>query len=195
MRKTFLLMAAAYCASLSVSIGQKDAAPDPYRMWTTVKQGVTSTVVAVFEQYVPQEGKVYFARPDGSRFRVSEDFLVREDRQYLHTNHGLALPAASRAQEAVAVPDGLSPEAATQWTLAEKGNAAAQNKLGVLYQVGRAAPQDLAEALKWYRLATNQGDATAQFNLGGMYRDGRGVPQDYAEAVNWYRKAADQGAP
>jgi TPR repeat protein len=69
----------------------------------------------------------------------------------------------------------------------------AQFNLGVTYDTGRGVRQDYFEAVKWYRLASDQGDADAQFNLGGKYREGKGVLQDYVEAVKWYRLAADQG--
>jgi len=58
---------------------------------------------------------------------------------------------------------------------------------------GQGVPQDVAEAVKWYRLAADQGYAMAQYNLGVMYDNGQGVPQDDAEALKWYRLAADQG--
>ena len=58
---------------------------------------------------------------------------------------------------------------------------------------GRGVPQDIGEAVRWYRLAAEQGDADGQSQLGAMYADGTGVPQDDAEAVRWYRLAADQG--
>ena len=77
--------------------------------------------------------------------------------------------------------------------LAEQGNAAAQLKLGLMYDNGRGVPRDYQEALKWYRLAAEQGNAAAQFNLGAMYASGVGVPLDYQEAVRWYRLAAEQG--
>ena len=77
--------------------------------------------------------------------------------------------------------------------LAEQGDAAAQNNLGLMYEKGLGVTQDFIEAMKWYRKAAEQGDADAQYNLGVMYDNGRGVTQDYAEAVNWYRKAAEQG--
>ena len=78
-------------------------------------------------------------------------------------------------------------------SLADLGDAFAQDDLGVMYDNGQGVPQDFAEALKWYRLAANQGDAGGQANLGLMYAAGHGVPQDYAEAVKWLRLAADQG--
>jgi hypothetical protein len=62
--------------------------------------------------------------------------------------------------------------------LAEEGNAAAQNGLGIMYENGHGVEQDHAEAVKWYRRAADQGDAAAQFNLGLMYENGRGVQQD-----------------
>jgi hypothetical protein len=77
--------------------------------------------------------------------------------------------------------------------LAAKGDARAQSVLGLVYYRGRGLPQDLNEAVKWFRRAADQSDAAAQFYLGVMYSEGQGVPQDHAEAVKWYRLAADQG--
>jgi len=68
-----------------------------------------------------------------------------------------------------------------------------QYNLGIMYGKGNGVQQDYAEAVKWYRLATEQGNAYAQYNLGVMYDNGIDVPQDYAEAVKWYRLAAEQG--
>ena len=77
--------------------------------------------------------------------------------------------------------------------LAEEGNAAAQNNLGLMYHNGWGVPQDYKEAVYWYRLAVEQGYAIAQYNLGLMYEKGKGVPQDDKEAVRLYRLAAEQG--
>ncbi len=78
-------------------------------------------------------------------------------------------------------------------TRAEAGDAAAQCKLGVMYQTGEGVPEDFAEAAKWYRKAADQGNPSAQCNLGFLYSRGHGVPKNRAEAFNWYRKAAEQG--
>jgi TPR repeat protein len=75
---------------------------------------------------------------------------------------------------------------------AEAGDAAAQFKLGVMYDNGNGVAEDFAEALKWYRKAAEQGHAVAQNNLGEMYYNGKGVPEDNAEAFKWFRKAAEQ---
>ncbi len=87
-----------------------------------------------------------------------------------------------------------SATALNEWLLlAEQGDAAAQNMLGVMYAEGAGVPEDDAEAVRWYRLAAEQSYPNAQLALGGMYDGGEGVPEDDAEAVRWYRLAAEQG--
>jgi hypothetical protein len=60
------------------------------------------------------------------------------------------------------------------------------------YYHGQGAPQDYAEAVKWYRKAAEQGHAHAQNNLGAMYHKGQGVHQDYIQAYMWYNLSAAQ---
>ena len=69
--------------------------------------------------------------------------------------------------------------------LAEEGNAAAQNNLGLMYHNGWGVPQDYKEAARLYRLAAEQGDADAQGNLGVMYVFGKGVTKDFVYAHMW----------
>lgn len=76
---------------------------------------------------------------------------------------------------------------------AQKGDAVAQTKLGLMYYTGQGVPKNYQQAFYWYRKAAQQGYAAAQINLGAMYALGRGVPQDYKQALYWYRKAAEQG--
>lgn len=76
---------------------------------------------------------------------------------------------------------------------AEKGDPAAQYKLGVMYGLGLGVPQDYAEAVRWYQRAARSGDARSQSNLGFMYGTGRGVPQDYIQAYAWYNVASASG--
>ena len=107
-----------------------------------------------------------------------------------------ALPATAQTfEEALAAYERGDYDAAYRGfrSLAEQGDAIAQNNLGAMYDLGAGVPQDYAEAVKWYRRAAEQGDANAQNNLGAMYGTGEGVPQDYAEAVKWYRRAAERG--
>jgi TPR repeat protein len=76
---------------------------------------------------------------------------------------------------------------------AAEGDADAQFLLGVWHHQGLGVPEDLDEAVAWYRRAAEQGQPEAQSNLGVMYLEGRGVTQDDAEALQWLRRAADQG--
>lgn len=76
---------------------------------------------------------------------------------------------------------------------AEKGDRAAQYRLGVMYGLGLGAAQDYGEAVRWYLLSARAGDARSQSNLGFMYGTGRGVPQDYIQAFAWYNLAAASG--
>jgi TPR repeat protein len=77
--------------------------------------------------------------------------------------------------------------------IAERGDAKAQNLLGVMYEKGEGVPVNLAQAAQWYRRAADQQYATAQNNLGWMYATGRGVTRSDVEAVQWYQRAAQQG--
>jgi len=77
--------------------------------------------------------------------------------------------------------------------LAEQGDAAAQNKLGMFYDIGRGVPVDYAEAVKWVRKSADQGNAEAQCNLSTMYRFGEGVPRSDVEGLKWLQKSAAQG--
>ena len=81
----------------------------------------------------------------------------------------------------------------TSKAAAEKGDLAAQYRLGVMYGLGLGVAQDYSEAVRWYRRAARAGDARSQSNLGFMYGTGRGVPQNYIQAYAWYNVASASG--
>ncbi len=56
---------------------------------------------------------------------------------------------------------------------ADRGDAAAQNNLGMMYYDGDGVAQNYGEAVRYFRLAADQGDAGGQFAVGRMYYDGR----------------------
>lgn len=76
--------------------------------------------------------------------------------------------------------------------LTERGNAAAQLKLGEMYAAGNGVQQDFAEAAKLNGLAAEQNDADAQVLLGLLYEVGVGVPRDYVKAHMWLNIAASR---
>jgi TPR repeat protein len=77
--------------------------------------------------------------------------------------------------------------------LAEKGNAEAQYRVGLMYEFGKGFPVDKPQAVSWLRKSADQGHANAQTELAVIYPTGDGVPQDDVQAVSWFRKAAEQG--
>jgi uncharacterized protein len=78
-------------------------------------------------------------------------------------------------------------------TLAEKGNALAQLKIGFMYYSGKGISRDYGKAIHWFKQSAQQGNPLAQSNVGYMYKEGEGVPQDYSEAAKWYRQASERG--
>ena len=66
-------------------------------------------------------------------------------------------------------------------TLAEKGDAQAQWKLGFNYEAGIGVPRDFQKALYWYRLSAAQGNTWAQNSLTKLEL---GLNQRQAEAGN-----------
>ena len=76
---------------------------------------------------------------------------------------------------------------------ANQGDALAQTALGFIYQSGDGVPEDLMQAVVWYRIAADQGYAPAQFNLGLRYATGRGVLKDFVLAHMWFNIAEAHG--
>jgi TPR repeat protein len=76
---------------------------------------------------------------------------------------------------------------------AEKGDAAAEYRLGLIYETGEHGIQSAYEAHKWLLRAAFHGVASAQAKVSEYCRDGRGVTQNNEEAFKWCRKAAEQG--
>lgn len=106
-----------------------------------------------------------------------------------------ANPVSSNQLALARFNTGHRSEAASQWqTQAERGDAAAQFTLAVLYNRGDGGvARDMIEAARWYRKAAEQGHMVAQYNLGILHATGTGVPRDAAAAIEWWRLAAMQG--
>ncbi len=77
--------------------------------------------------------------------------------------------------------------------VAERGDAEAQYRLGLMYEFGKGFAVDKAQSMAWLGKAATQGHASAELELGVVYATGDGVPQDNVKAVGWFRKAATQG--
>ena len=81
--------------------------------------------------------------------------------------------------------------------LAQRGDALAQLRLGLLYYHGHGVRESDADALQWFERAARQGLADAQFHLGNMYAYGLArLPADTDAgrlAAQWYFEAASSG--
>ena len=86
------------------------------------------------------------------------------------------------------------PPAASVVRLAQAGDAAAQTRLGYMYETGRGMPQNYHYAAVWYTRAAQQGDPGAQYLLGFLFDKGFGVPADHIEAQKWLILAASAAA-
>ncbi|KAF9158144.1 hypothetical protein DFQ26_007938, partial [Actinomortierella ambigua] len=95
----------------------------------------------------------------------------------------------------VSFTKGVGAKADVKQQAAEKGDAAAQSALGLMYANGQDVEQSDIEAIKWFTKSASQGDPDGQLSLGWMYANGRGVEQSDVEAVKWFTKAASQGDP
>ncbi len=112
-----------------------------------------------------------------------------------HGDAAIKVEIAQRFLSANGVPFDKAKAVAILTPPAERGYAAAQNMLGVIYSSESLAEpkKDMAKAAQYYRAAAEQGDPAAQGNLAGLYYMGDGVKQDFAEAYLWAALAAKQG--
>ncbi len=108
--------------------------------------------------------------------------------------------SAANAPRAAVAP--RTPNTATVVTPAVTGVSTARREdaeqlfqRAVAFEKGTGRPQDIEEAVKWYRKAAAQGHRDAMFNLGMMYTQGRGVRQNNGEAVIYFRQAAELKHP
>lgn len=74
---------------------------------------------------------------------------------------------------------------------AEGGIAAAQDAVGLMYELGRGIAKSEAEAARWYEKAAIQGFADSEVHLGYLFALGRGVDRDYGKASEWFERAAE----
>jgi TPR repeat protein len=72
----------------------------------------------------------------------------------------------------------------------ELGDVEAAALLGKLYMEGDAdTPQDLAQGIRYLKVAANSDDGYSMFLLAVAYRDGQGVARNNEVAQEWFHKA------
>lgn len=104
--------------------------------------------------------------------------------------------ASNQAPKTESQPAAPSVETATLDQLrqmAENGDAAAQNSLGLRYATGDGVTQNEMEAVRWLTKSAEQGNVSAQSKLGALYLRGRDIQQDLNRAYFWMVLARASG--
>lgn len=122
------------------------------------------------------EPTLYVKKVDELKYQ--QGALLAEDAYYQGRRYEYGLGVAENKTEAFRFYE----------QAAEKNNAAAQYKLGQLYE--NENPKD---AFNFYKQAAENKHAMARFKLAQCFEKGLGVPVDLAEAQRWYTKAAKKG--
>ncbi len=76
---------------------------------------------------------------------------------------------------------------------AEKGDVAAQAKVGDWLTRGKGIDKDEAAGVTWLQRAADRGNRDAQYGLGMAMIRGRGTPKSDSLGFTWVKKAAEQG--
>jgi TPR repeat protein len=74
---------------------------------------------------------------------------------------------------------------------ADKGHARAQDRVGLLYSLGKGVKQDAKEAQRWYLMAEKSGLPLARAHLGLQEWQGALGPRSLEKAYQWCEKAAE----
>jgi TPR repeat protein len=78
-------------------------------------------------------------------------------------------------------------------TLAENGDAEANNAIGMMYKQGLGLKQNDEKAFAYFQKAAEGKYAKAALNIAMMYKFGHGVEQNYAQFIEWLEKAGEMG--
>lgn len=73
------------------------------------------------------------------------------------------------------------------------GSVEAGENLAWMFREGRNAPQDYAQALKWFEWAANKGSVKAKYDAAVMYYYGLGIKPDREKARSYAGSAAHMG--
>ena len=76
---------------------------------------------------------------------------------------------------------------------AERGDVAAQAKVGDWLTRGKGIDKDEAAGVTWFQRAADRGNRDAQYGIGMAMMRGRGIAKADSAGFAWVKKAADQG--
>ncbi|MFC7291169.1 peptidoglycan-binding protein [Hirschia litorea] len=99
--------------------------------------------------------------------------------------HELAIKQLAAGEKKVA--------AETMRKAADQGLAAAQYRMGKLYERGEGVPRSIKESRKWTKLSAENGNVKAMHDLAVFYAEGEGGEQSFVGGVEWFTRAAEHG--
>ncbi len=99
--------------------------------------------------------------------------------------HELAIKQLAAGEKKVA--------AETMRKAADQGLAAAQYRMGKLYERGEGVPRSIKESRKWTQLSAENGNVKAMHDLAVFYAEGEGGEQSFIGGVEWFTRAAEHG--
>jgi TPR repeat protein/putative methionine-R-sulfoxide reductase with GAF domain len=111
----------------------------------------------------------------------------------LHSHASANLPSVLASTRAPNAPTFETASIDQLRQLAEKGDSAAQNSLGLHYVNGEGVKQNEREAARWFTKSAEQGNVAAQSKLGSLYFRGREIPQNLNQAYFWMALARANG--
>jgi TPR repeat protein len=187
-------MASTPTAQAPIPVGQegsapKDAAASEQLPRETAKEGSVPAPTA--QQGQQSSGPSALAPPEQASIPVEQGSVSKEKSlQSAQEAPSAAEKAEDRFQKGKAASDNKNYVTALQefHAAATQGHAAAQYRLGDMYDQSIGVKQDKKAALAWMRKAAEQNYVEAQYALGGFLCEARSP-----EANVWYAKAADQG--
>jgi TPR repeat protein len=114
--------------------------------------------------------------------------------QYVKAVQGVEVEEALQRAMALRMKGDFTAMIKEMSTLADKGYARAQHKMGWIYERGLGVPQDYQKAKEWYTKAATNGDVDAIASIGWLYEHGWGVEKSYEKAAEHYQHAIDSGS-
>lgn len=129
-----------------------------------------------------------------------QEKLIERDRTSEHTVLASSPSPADVSKSTAAFPPVHSADPKQLRKIADQGDPAAENALGLLYAQGdekHAVRRDEAEAARWFTKAAEHNYVPAQSKLGQFYWRGSGVPASLNQAYFWTvlaRAGGDKGS-
>jgi len=105
----------------------------------------------------------------------------------------LPIPGFAQGTGSAVIPEKASANVTALTRRALNGDTRSELRLGIAFEFGQGVDKNLAEAMRWYRVAADRGDPIAQTNLGFFYESGVNGPANPVEAAKWYLRAAVSG--